>query len=59
MSDEDVNIGGQEGTEFDESTIPDDVRKKIAKEARAGHMPIERYNTSMGNLTDQIKSLEQ
>lgn len=58
MENEDVNIGGQDGAEFDESTIPDDVRKKIVKEAQAGRIPKERYDTSIKNLTDQIQNLE-
>lgn len=61
MSNEDsVNIGDQEGqTEFDESQIPEDVRKKIEKEARHGYLPKERYDSAIGNLKDEIGSLTQ
>lgn len=61
MSNEDnVNIGDQEGqAEFDESTIPEDVRKRIAKEARNGYIPKERFDGAIGNLKDEITSLSQ
>lgn len=61
MSNEDsVNIDGQEGqSDFDESQIPEDVRKRIAKEARQGYIPKERFDGAIGNLKDEISSLSQ
>lgn len=61
MSNEDsVNIGDQEDpAEFDESTIPEEVRKRIAKEARSGFIPKERFDSAMGNLKDEVASLTQ
>ena len=59
-NEDDVNIGDQEGqTEFDESTIPEAVLKKIAKEARQGYLPKERYDTAIGNLKDEIGTLSE
>lgn len=59
-NEDDVNIDGQEGqSEFDESTIPEEVRKKIAKEARSGYIPKERFDSAIGNLKDEVTSLSQ
>lgn len=53
-----VNIGANEGEEFDMSQIPDEVLKSIEKKAREGHIPKERYDQSVGKLKDRLSALE-
>lgn len=48
-----------ENAEFDESTIPQEVRARIEKEAREGFIPKERYDSSVGKLKDRLTTLEQ
>lgn len=63
MSNEDnVNIDDQhtdDNVEFDESTIPESVRKRMQKEARQGYLPKERYDSAIGTLKDEIGTLSQ
>lgn len=54
-----VNIGANEGEEFDMSQIPDEVLRSIEKKAREGTIPKERYNQSVGKLKDRLSALEQ
>lgn len=57
-NEENVNIDGQEGHEFDESQIPEDVLKNIKKEARQGYIPKDRFDSAIGNLKDEIGNLK-
>ena len=53
-----VNIGANEGEEFDMSQIPESVLKSIEKKAREGTIPKERYDQSVGKLKDRLSALE-
>jgi hypothetical protein len=54
--DNDVNIGNND-TEFDESQIPESVRKAIEKRARDGYIPKDRYDKATGKLKDELNRL--
>lgn len=53
-----VNIGANEGEEFDIKQIPESVLKGIQKQAREGTIPLERYEKSVGKLKDRLIALE-
>lgn len=57
--DDDVNIDDHESDdgEFDESQIPESVRKRIEKQARSGFIPKDRYDQATGKLKDEIAKL--
>lgn len=55
-TDNDVNIEGED-FEFDESQIPEGVRKQIEKRARDGYIPKYRYDSTTGKLKDEIAKL--
>lgn len=54
-----VNTEINDDDGFDESQIPDSVRKEIEKAARQGYIPQERYDQSVGKLKGRLTALEQ